>query len=175
MTTDCYCFTGFVNNLFSIIIWHTKCINNSTIYCTFQLTDQQFSTFSLLFLAFVNIPKGPFIYYVSKGLGGWPENENGQFWWRSVIHIFILTLWVSDVSKYVGVKKSPKLCWRNIRMIPKRISCCFSSLYYYASEYKWNYVCQVYGFYTSMRVFCRIFFALLEYFFGIRGIARLDF
>ena len=64
---------------------------------------------------------------------------------------------VSEWCDWVGVKKSPKLCWRNIRMIPKRMHILLLFLTLYASEYKWNYVCQVYGFYTSMRFFCRIF------------------
>ena len=64
---------------------------------------------------------------------------------------------LSEWCEWVGVKKSPKLCWRNIRMIPKRMNILLLFLTLYASEYKWNYVCQVYGFYTSMLVFCRIF------------------
>ena len=69
VTTDCYWFTGFVKT-FS---------HNNLTYKNASITPQFTAPFSsqtsslvhsLLFLAFVNKPKWPFIYYVSKGLCG---------------------------------------------------------------------------------------------------------
>ena len=51
--------------------------------------------------------RGPSLYYVSKRTG-WVESEK----WQSLLTTSII---YSDIG---WVRKSPKLCWRNIWMVP---------------------------------------------------------
>ena len=57
---------------------------------------------------------GPSICYVS--IGGWVGLENCHFFWRSVPYL----CWFNTLEGG-WVRKSPKLCWRNIWMIPKKL------------------------------------------------------
>ena len=60
------------------------------------------------------VSRGPSIYYVSIWTG-WVGSQNGHFCWRSVLCIYadVVSLWV---------QKTPKMCCRNIWMVPSMLS-----------------------------------------------------
>ena len=60
----------------------------------------------------VLVAKEPYLYYISKKTG-WVGLENGYFCWHSELNL----CWYTIVGRWV--RKSPKICWHNIRMVPK--------------------------------------------------------